>query len=167
MSYEVWQKRSNQLCQRLIETSCFKKAQTILAYFPTRFEPDLSSLFKLKEYQWGLPRCQNQSLYWHSWSFESVLEKRAYGILEPHETAPIIPIKKVDLILVPSIACDFKGFRLGYGGGYYDRLFSNPIWSSIPKVGVTFKLVPTLPSEEWDQQLNYICTDKELVASIY
>ncbi len=81
---------------------------------------------------------------------------------------PIIKPENVDLILIPAVACDYNGYRLGYGGGFYDRLLNSPQWQSIPTVGIIFEfaLLSQLPCEPWDQKLKTICTEKQIL-SIY
>ena len=59
------------------------------------------------------------------------------------------------------MACDRHGNRLGYGGGYYDRLLSQPQWQNIVTIGIIFDFahVDRLETQPWDQTLNYICTE--------
>ena len=63
------------------------------------------------------------------------------------------------------MACDQKGYRLGYGGGFYDRLLCQKPWQDIPTMGIIFDFayVDELPTEEWDQPLDYICTEKGII----
>ncbi|NJL10607.1 MAG: 5-formyltetrahydrofolate cyclo-ligase, partial [Calothrix sp. SM1_7_51] len=84
-----------------------------------------------------------------------------YGILEPHPDTPEISPEEVDLILVPCIACDYQGYRLGYGAGYYDRMFSKPEWSNKFSVGIVydFALLPQLPADAWDKPLKAVLTE--------
>ena len=63
---EEWQEKSDRICTHLKSSSLFTRAQTILAYFSFRQEPQLSSLFTDKP-RWGFPRCVGKSLSWHSW----------------------------------------------------------------------------------------------------
>ena len=162
-----WQEKSKELCQNLQNYQLFQKAKTILAYFSIRQEPDLTFLFSTKK-NWGFPRCVNKSLIWHSWQPKDPLISGKYGILEPSPNAPIITPEKVDLILVPAVACDYNGYRLGYGGGFYDRLLNSPQWQSLPTVGIIFEfsLLSQLPYEPWDQKLKAICTENQIL-SIY
>ncbi|MDJ0658896.1 MAG: 5-formyltetrahydrofolate cyclo-ligase [Crocosphaera sp.] len=164
---EDWEEKNRKICKNLHQYFLFKEAKTILAYFPIRQEPDITSLFST-EHNWGFSRCVGKSLIWHSWQPNDPLITGKYGILEPSPNAPIITAETVDLILVPAVACDYKGYRLGYGGGFYDRLLNSPQWSSIPTIGIIFEfaLLSQLPCELWDQKLKAICTEDKIL-SIY
>ncbi|WP_239651896.1 5-formyltetrahydrofolate cyclo-ligase [Neosynechococcus sphagnicola] len=119
LTVEDWQHRSQQLCHQLQTTPQWQQAQTILAYQSFRQEPDLQALYLLDK-QWGFPRCVGDRLCWHRWSPEGewLLQIGAYGILEPEPDSPMLEPQAVDLILVPALACDRHGYRLGYGGGF-------------------------------------------------
>jgi 5-formyltetrahydrofolate cyclo-ligase len=158
---QLWRQKSNLLCDRLQALPVFTRSRTILAYFSFRQEPDLNPLFSHSDKAWGFPRCVGESLTWHCWKPEEGLQKGAYGIFEPHpDSYPIAP-EEVDLILVPAVACDRAGYRLGYGGGFYDRLLSWPQWSSKCAIGIVFDFafVDRLPIESWDVPLSGVCTE--------
>lgn len=158
LSRVEWQTTSKLICDRLKTATVFKEAQTILAYFSFRQEVDLTALFKLNK-SWGFPRCVGKSLIWHSWQPADSLQTGKYGILEPQANAPTIDPKTADLILVPAVACDRQGYRLGYGGGFYDRLLSSGF--DVPTIGVVFDFsyVAQLPIDTWDMPLHFICTE--------
>ncbi|MGF1499334.1 MAG: 5-formyltetrahydrofolate cyclo-ligase [Elainellaceae cyanobacterium] len=158
-----WREKSDRICHHLHQHSLVQTSHTILAYFSFRQEPDLSSLVAQTEHRWGFPRTLGQSLAWHLWSPHTSppLQSGTFGILEPHPDCPVLTPEEVDLILVPAIACDFQGFRLGYGGGFYDRLLSQPNWANKPTIGIIFETLrlPTLPHDPWDLPLNAVCTE--------
>lgn len=161
--FSEWQEKSYLICQQLQQLSLFQEAKTILAYFSFRQEPDLSFLHNSQQ-QWGFPRCVSKSLNWHLWRSGDALQINHYGIQEPFSNAPKISPQIVDLILVPTVACDRQGYRLGYGGGFYDRLLSSPQWLDIPTIGIVFDFayIAQLPRDQWDIKLNYICTETRL-----
>ncbi|MEA5576947.1 5-formyltetrahydrofolate cyclo-ligase [Anabaena sp. UHCC 0451] len=161
MTVQEWKQKSDRISEQLQNSLLFTQATTILAYFSFRQEPDLSPVFTDSQRRWGFPRCVGKSLSWHLWQPDDILHIGDYGITEPHPEAPIIDPTEVDLILVPCVACDRQGYRLGYGGGYYDRLLSSPAWSKIPTMGVVFDFAyfAQLPCDNWDKPLQGVVTE--------
>lgn len=161
LSKEECRQKSDRLCENLNKLPIFQKAENILAYFSYKKEPNLSKLYTNTEKKWGFPRCVNKELIWHFWTPENTLKKGAYGIKEPNSNLPLIKANEIDLILIPAVACDHEKFRLGYGGGYYDRMLSLPQWHNIPTIGIIFDFayLPQIPTEKWDQKLSFVCTD--------
>lgn len=166
LSPEDWRDRSDRLCQTLANHPAFRRATTVLGYFSTRNEPNLDRLMTTGDRRWGFPRCVGHDLSWHRWRPGEPLERGAFGIREPHASAAAIAPDAVDLLLVPAVACDERGYRLGYGGGFYDRLLSRPEWQSVPTLGVTFDFacVPQLPVDPWDLPLHGVCTESRSLA---
>lgn len=164
LSPTEWQAKSDRICKQLQSFSPYQEAKTILAYFSFRQEPDLSSLFTNKDRCWGFPRCVGKSLSWHLWQPGEKLIQGKFGILEPASDAPTISASEVDLILVPAVAGDRQGYRLGYGGGFYDRLLTSPLWQHIPTIGIVFEFAycSQLPADIWDVKLSYICTEETI-----
>ena len=162
LGLEDWKTKSDRLCHNLKNAPLFRHAQTILAYCSHRQEPDLSALWGERD-SWGLPRAIGKSLSWHIWKPSEPLQKGKYGIFEPHPDLPTLPPQDVDLILVPAVGCDRQGYRLGYGGGYYDRLLSSEDWQHIPTIGIIFNFawLEQLPVDDWDIPLTAICSDRQ------
>jgi 5-formyltetrahydrofolate cyclo-ligase len=169
LSIDRWQTQSDLLCDRLTQCPQFIAAQTILAYQSCRQEPSLNYLFDRTNKQWGLPRCvvsgaalaETRELVWHCWQPSETLAIGSYGIHEPDPAAPLLLPGDIDLILVPAVAIDRHGYRLGYGGGYYDRLRADPLWRKIPTIGIVFDFayVDRLPIESWDLPIDAVCTE--------
>lgn len=87
-----------------------------------------------------------------------------WGILEPKTFDGEVDKQLLDLIIVPGVAFDRNGNRIGYGGGYYDRYFSN-LNSAIKKVALAYdmQVVKYLVSEEHDMKVDFIITEKEII----
>jgi 5-formyltetrahydrofolate cyclo-ligase len=88
----------------------------------------------------------------------------AFGILEPKADAPVIPEEEIDLVLVPGVAFDRRGGRVGFGKGFYDLALPH-FRSQTPRVGVcySFQLVSATPQVEKDQRVHWILTDEGLI----
>lgn len=82
------------------------------------------------------------------------------GILEPSEEAAIVSPDDIDLAVIPGMAFDAAGHRLGRGGGFYDRLIPQ---LHCPLVGICFscQLVPSIPLEPFDRSLDIIVSEKD------
>lgn len=91
----------------------------------------------------------------------SGLKKGAYGILEPSQIKPADE-NDIDIILVPGLAFDRSGGRMGFGMGYYDRFLKN---SRAVKIGLCydFQLLDSIPSESHDVPMDFIITEKEIL----
>ena len=156
-----WRSRSDRLCSVLLGCPLFARARRILTYASVKNEPDLSPLLALPGRRWGLPRCAGDALHWHWWQPGAALLPGAYGIPEPEAASQRCNPPEVDLILIPAVACDRAGYRLGYGGGYYDRLLSQADWRHCQTLGVTFAAtcLTELPRDPWDLPLDGVCTE--------
>jgi 5-formyltetrahydrofolate cyclo-ligase len=166
---DVWQASSQAICGHIEASQLFAGAKTVLGYLSHRQEPDLQTLYTNTQLRWGFPRCDGDALVWHCCNpnLPGQIQIGAYGIREPQADLPQLTAAEVDLILVPAVGCDRRGYRLGYGGGFYDRLFAQPEWGSIPAIGIVFAaaFLPVLPTDVWDLPLNAICTERGLFLS--
>jgi 5-formyltetrahydrofolate cyclo-ligase len=150
-------------CALLEQQAVWRSARALLFYAPLADEPDLWRLLedslangKLVALPRFLPE-QNTYVACHIIQVGSDLVAGKFGICEPRESCPIIPLNRLDLILVPGVAFDLNGHRLGRGKGYYDRLLAA---SSGPACGVAFdqQIVSHVPSGPHDARLSCILT---------
>ena len=140
----------------------WRSAHTILLYHALPDEPNLQLLLDegLKEgKRLLLPVVVGENLVLKSYSGTESMQKGAFGILEPVGTEySCSAYDEIELALVPGVAFDSEGHRLGRGRGYYDRLL--PLLSNAYKLGVCFpfQCVERVPSEAHDMSVNEVCT---------
>lgn len=159
----VWRQKSDRICTHLQSWPGFQTACCVLAYWSFRNEPDLSPLMNSQRL-WGLPRCVDKEMIWHQWQGARSLRPGRFGITEPIPESPQLNPSQVDLILVPAVASDVRGYRLGYGGGFYDRMLSQRPWRNKPRIAIVFEYarLPSIPKDPWDKPMQGICTETGL-----
>ena len=140
--------------------------KTIGGYYPVNFEIDdlaLLKKFKKKNFNISLPAIKkNFQMDFHSWSFSEPLKINKYGIPEPEKKNIVYP----DVLLIPLVAFDKNLNRLGYGGGYYDRLIKKlSKKKNIMKIGLAFSVqeIDKVPTNMYDQKLDYVVTNKNII----
>ena len=151
---------------KLIKSFIFKnkKKPTIGGYFPVSYEIDcLKILKKLEEekIRISLPIIQNNNeMEFHKYSFKNPMNINKYGIPEPFKNKVISP----DILFVPLVAFDRDLFRIGYGGGYYDRylakLKKKKFFISIG-LAFSFQKVKKIPLNNFDKKLDIVITEKQ------
>ena len=134
----------------------------IAIYWPIKNEVDIRSL--KEKFSLALPRCKDRKeVLFHPWD-ETGLTKDSEGILSPNNSFSLSH-RQISMILVPCLSIDKNLIRLGYGGGYFDKLRRNKNWSKVPCIGVlTSNCVSTIPltRAEWDIPLSGFITEKEI-----
>ena len=140
--------------------------KSIGGYFPVNYEVDdleILRKFAKKNYQISLPVIKkNFDMDFCKWSFNDPLKINQYGIPEPNSKKLIYP----DIILVPLVAFDNNLNRLGYGGGYYDRVIKKLSGKKkILKIGLAFSVqkINNVPVTKYDKKLDYIVTNKNIL----
>lgn len=97
--------------------------------------------------------------------YEKDLTRGYFGVPEPQPEAlrPVDP-RQIDLLIVPGVAFDLQGNRLGYGGGYYDRFFER-LRPGVPLVALTFELqlAEQVPVEAWDRRMDWLVTERRAI----
>ncbi len=133
---------------------------TVSAYLAMQSEVDVATLFeRLPGWRWVLPRVENEG----SLTFRDrdvPREIHEYGIEQPVDEGPVIPIPEIDVFLVPGMAFNRSGDRLGRGGGYYDRVLAQRRADSAA-IGVTVseRVVELIPVQDHDQRVEWLATE--------
>ena len=148
-----------------MELDHYKRASKILAYYPFRSEIDTriiieDALSRSKEI--ALPRVSNNRLVlYYIKDLTQDLEFGSYNIMEPIPySCQQVPINDLELALVPGIGFDRDHNRLGYGGGFYDRLLLDGA-EHIPRISLAFdvQIIDNIPVSEYDLKIDILITE--------
>ena len=142
------------------------KNKIVGGYYPINYEiDDLNILRQLekKKIKISLPIITGKSdMNFYSWSFKDILILNKYGIPEPDMKQKVYP----DIIMVPLVAFDKKFYRLGYGGGFYDRYIEKiSKKKKILTIGLALSCqkVSRLPINKYDKKLDAIVTERYIL----
>lgn len=169
LSPEARAEKSRLLCQAVLSLSSWQNSATILLYSPVREEPDLLPLARSAcalGKQIAFPRCDagNGQMCFRFVPSPDTLRKGKYGIPEPDGTMPEVSDFSACLCIVPALAFDTDGFRLGYGGGYYDRFLS--AHREVTSLGAVFSDCLSglpLPREAHDRPVDLLITEERRI----
>ena len=149
---------SADICKKIEAHPRFQQAQGVLLFSPLPDEPDISSLILRHAGRKSvfLPRVTGSTtMEACPLENEADLHAGAFHILEP-QGAALQCCTGIDLVIVPGLAFDTEGYRLGRGRGYYDRFLSRPDMAQAYRIGVCFPIqhLTALPHEEWDARMD-------------
>lgn len=166
--------QSRRICQRILDLPCCDAAENIVVYAPMKHEVQLADLIaNLTEDVLLFAPCVRSKT-----TMELVQVTRTELFKNPNDQPEflahpnriytkederlIVQPEAIDLIIVPGLAFDLQGNRLGYGGGFYDRLFAD-LPSTARRIGVCFneQLVECLPVDAHDQRMRAVVTAQE------
>lgn len=124
-------------------------------YWPLAGEADLRDLGPALADRLALPSVEQGQLRYRAWRTAQPLQADACGIPAPLAAGPALDAGELALLLVPALAVDGAGYRLGYGGGWYDRLRADPAWARVPALAVLPAACrrQQLPHDPWDVPL--------------
>lgn len=140
----------------------FQNAKEVLIYIPIHGEVDATELFNKykEEKKFVLPRIIPKEKKLSLFEIETLddLEKGTYNIPEPLTHLPQVTPEELDLAIIPGVAYEKNGHRIGYGGGFYDRLIKK---LSCPTIGVAydFQIVKNIEGEDHDEKVDILVTE--------
>jgi len=164
LTKEEIKEKSKIIKKKLFSSEEYQQAKTVSFFVSFGSEVDTHDMIKeaLKEKEVCVPIVQGDYIILSKINdFDDLDKKGKYGILEP---SSIIEVDKelVDLIIVPGVAFDKKGHRIGYGKGYYDSLLIDYKGNTI---GLCFslQLISKVPVKEHDVRVKKVITEKEII----
>lgn len=164
LSLEEWREKSREICRRLINFLSSQEVKKIAFYHFINKEVDLTlaveEFLKAKDREIYFPRVHSKEgkLTFHLVKSLTELTPGYMGIPEPPSTSSQCAPEDLEIVLVPGLAFDREKFRLGYGGGYYDRFLRK---TKALKIGVafSFQVQDFLPKESHDIKMDLILTE--------
>lgn len=159
--------RSQRICRAIESLPEYAQARSILFFMPFVGEVDISPLLRSALHHGilcGLPRCCpgcRLKLYGIG-DADGDVEPGRWGILEPKDCLNEYNVDDFSVIIVPGVAFDRCGRRLGHGAGYYDRLLAG---AKALRIAPAFALqvLPELPHGEHDAPVHIIVTEQEII----
>ncbi len=161
--------KSRKACQNLISTLQFQNASAVMMYLSMPYEVDTSEAI-LHAWQLGKEVCvpkiswqQRHMIPVRINSLETGFSIEVAGLRNPVTGMPV-PFEEIDLVVTPALGFDRKGHRLGRGGSYYDRFFTNHELKAY-KCGLAFaeQVVDSVPVTSTDVLMDFLVTDEEVV----
>lgn len=178
MPVELRQALSVRMTERLVQwlatslkSSAFEATPIVGLYSAIRSEPDLSSFHSelmRNGFRVAYPRVENEGLSYYLVQSMNEMQRGAYKILEPSPLAERkVVASELAVLCIPGVAFTQNGIRLGYGGGYFDKLLADDAVIAI-RVGVTFtaQCVVNLPIESHDVRMHYLLTETSVTKCI-
>ena len=140
--------------------------KNIGGYYPYNYEIDdleILDLLEKKQFNISLPIIKkNNQMNFFKWSNNDPLKVNKFGIPEPVSSKIFYP----DILLVPLVGYDDNLYRLGYGGGFYDRYIEKiEKIKKVIKIGLAFSFqkITSIPTSKYDKKLDFIITEKEIL----
>lgn len=163
LTAEYRNEASLSICRQIEQTALWQQAHRIGLFEALPDEPSMQMLLTHQgEKELFIPRVEGaETMDFYPYRVDQVREGGAFGITEPTQAMEeAVDPASLDLIIVPGGAFTPQGVRLGRGKGYYDRYLQRACHARLIGVTFHFRLLASLPAEEWDFLMNLVITNK-------
>jgi len=158
------------ICRHLMRSTLFQRARDISLYLDNDGEVGTRALIQLcsraNKRVWLPEVTQSRELRFLRYQSGDKLIANPYGILQPQSHRQCIEVMDLDLVLMPLVAFDRRGMRLGMGGGFYDRAFQGvgkrQVRPKLVGLGHGFQEIDCVPANRWDKPLHAVATERGL-----
>lgn len=166
LSPEERRRKSKKIQEKFLSLDCYKKAKVVMFYLslPTEVQTDeIIEKALLEGKKVAVPCVKDGEIFPSLLTSLFQTEVGTLGIREPKEKI-FIPKDEIDLVVVPGCGFDSKGYRIGFGKGFYDR-FLFQLKGRIPLVALAFEhqIVNKVPRNKWDVQMDYVVTEERIL----
>lgn len=167
---DIVESKSKIIVKKIIESNFYAEAKNIMVYIPHKKEVNIRNFIDIawrENKKILVPKTDSIEKKMNPYVIKSWEDLKIgnYNIYEPktYNKTPFL-IDEIDVILVPGIIFAKDGYRIGYGGGFYDRFFSRinniPI---IVGVAYDFQVLDSIPFDKYDYSMNLIITEKQKI----
>ncbi len=166
LSEHEWRSRSDLICHHLEQFGLLKTSNRVHCFWPIErnLEVDLRPLIRnlhVSGKEVVLPAVEENHLRHLLFEGEHSLKESPFGIMAPHEGVDV-DVSSLDLVIVPALAVDGRGHRLGYGGGYYDRFLSRASGIFITPV-FREQIVDAIPADAHDIPVHFVVSEDGII----
>ncbi len=166
---EANEKRSRAICERIMALPEWERARTVLAFVSmprevqTRVAVEAAWTAGKQIATTRLSRSDPGALELCAWTRDTPLEESGMMFLQPPRESPLVADDAIDLVLVPALAVDARGHRIGFGKGFYDRLLPRLTNAFRVAVAFDFEQIAEVPNVETDAPVHAIVTDEKVL----
>lgn len=163
VTHEMREAAAEAIAERVLALPEIERAEAVLLYgaSPEEIEPlPLEEALRARGVRIAYPRVAGRrELELHWLDERGQLQRGSFGLLEPSPEAACALPTEIDAVIVPGVAFDAAGGRIGYGRGYYDRLLSGTC-GGVPTIGIAFdeQVVERVPCDEADVRMSVVVT---------
>ncbi len=145
----------------------YQEAETVLIFMSISHEPDTQEIIRhalASGKTVAIPKCEDRDLIFYRIDSTDEVSPGRFSVPEPVNADDLHRVRMTDksLVILPGLAFDKKGFRLGYGAGFYDRYLKDDSYRNKLMIAFSFQEVDQVPTHPGDVPVDWIVTDKEI-----